>query len=236
MTGSERHPSDDAAGLPIQSLTTEGPEGGQVLKHTVHCPREGASVSLAHCEACPRYVRAGPDGRLWCRHGVPEEARVPLSAQQSLEGLLEATPIREVMTRDVTCLDSELLLREAAEILEHHGLKGAPVVEDQGILIGILSMTDLVQGHGRDRGEEGDGRDDAAFGDFTNRLGAVVEDAMTTQLASLPENASVGDAVRLMASASVRRLPVVNAEGVVVGIFGSTDLIRWLSARLKPSR
>ncbi len=48
---------------------------------------------------------------------------------------------------------------------------------------------------------------------------------------SLPEHASLAQAAALMALEGVHRIPVVAADGKVVGIVSSLDLMRWMARR-----
>lgn len=53
--------------------------------------------------------------------------------------------IRDVMSREVITVSPELTLRELAEILSDAGVSGAPVVTEEGRLVGVVSATDLVE-------------------------------------------------------------------------------------------
>ena len=50
----------------------------------------------------------------------------------------------EVMTRDVIVLTPEMTLREAAELLATKAISGAPVVDEDGKVVGMLSESDLI--------------------------------------------------------------------------------------------
>ena len=50
----------------------------------------------------------------------------------------------DIMTSPVHVLQADLDVREAVAAFEEHGISGAPVVDDEGRLIGVLSQTDVV--------------------------------------------------------------------------------------------
>ena len=51
---------------------------------------------------------------------------------------------RDVMTRDVVTLTPEMSLQEAADVLLRYRIHGAPVVDAAGMLVGMVSVIDLV--------------------------------------------------------------------------------------------
>ncbi len=73
---------------------------------------------------------------------------LPPIEPESLHELLErvrATPVHEIMTRDVIVVRPDTELEEVADTLTHRHIKRAPVV-DNGRLVGIISRGDLVRG------------------------------------------------------------------------------------------
>lgn len=209
-------PRDDDAmvRLPIRIRETEYGSGESTRGATVHCPLKGDTSTLEHCASCPRYLalsdEAGTDPALLCR--VPRASTsAPDKPGEDLLSKLLSTPVRELMTSRVTCLDSELSLSEASELLTQHDLHAAPVVEDAGVLIGMLSHADL-----------------AREGSF-NSTHALVDDAMTPRVTRLAESATAAEAAALFARTGLHRVPVVSGRDRVVGILSVIDLVRWLA-------
>ena len=62
--------------------------------------------------------------------------------------LLNRTRVTTIMAPSVTCVDSDLGLDEVATILARAKVHTAPVVEDTGILIGVVSRGDLLRARG----------------------------------------------------------------------------------------
>jgi len=92
------------------------------------------------------------------------------------------------------------------------GFSGAPVVDDRGVPIGIISKSDLV-------------RDQFLLGGGNKRVSEVMMPAAFT----LPETASIYEAAALMAERHVHRVPVVAEDGRVVGIVSSLDVLRFVA-------
>ena len=61
-----------------------------------------------------------------------------------LNYLLEKIKVRDIMTREVITASPEMTLEEAALIMRNHKFGGLPVVEDNGRLVGIITLTDIV--------------------------------------------------------------------------------------------
>jgi CBS domain-containing protein len=53
--------------------------------------------------------------------------------------------VRDVMTRDVVCVSPDFALDALAALLSARGIQGAPVVDVDGVVIGVVSQTDLLR-------------------------------------------------------------------------------------------
>jgi CBS-domain-containing membrane protein len=109
---------------------------------------------------------------------------------------------REIMTRDVVTLAPDMSVTEAQDALLHYRIHGAPVVDDAGQMIGMVSFTDL-----------------------SSRPGRKVREVMTPDPLSVGEDAAVEDVAALMLDQMVRRVPVVEG-GRVVGVVSASDIIQ----------
>ena len=117
----------------------------------------------------------------------------------------------EVMTRDpVSCQPRDSIAR-VAQIMKQQDVGSVPVVDsnESRRLVGIVTDRDLVvkvlaEGRGIDA--------------------ATVEDAMTNNPVSCRESDDVDRAVRLMADRQVRRMPIVDGDGRLVGIIAQADV------------
>jgi CBS domain-containing protein len=128
--------------------------------------------------------------------------------------------VRDVMTTRVVTISPDTPLKEAAVEMTDHRVSGLPVVED-GKLVGIVTESDFVS---RLAGE-GDGLMALAFGRRNRELGGAVRDAMTARPHTVGPDESVTAAARVMAEKRVKRLPVVDSSGAIVGIVSRADLM-----------
>jgi CBS domain-containing protein len=221
------------AQFPIQVRSTEYTEGETLEARTVRCAVSKGSETLEHCMNCKRFegMVSRPEGEssLWCR--VPVAALEGEAAPGELGRKLETTPVSEVMTANVICVDSELNMDELARLFEKKHIRAAPVVEDEGVLVGMVSKSDLVRGCAHDDEEDELDRD-AHFP--PNCLGVIVDSIMTTDVAKLLETASLAEAARVFSTRGVHHLPVVTKDDVVVGMLSVMDLVRWLAGASQP--
>ena len=171
-------------------------------------------MSVAACILCRdcEGMHASEDGSsLQCTYAVEEPAAVaPGARKRRLPSAADRTPLSEVMTGDVFCVRPGVTIEVVAELLTEHGITGVPVVDEAGRAIGVISKTDLVQAR-------------------HDRLGETAADIMMPIAFTLPENASLSHAAALMAYEGIHRLPVVAADGSVVGIVSAMDVVRWLA-------
>ena len=114
---------------------------------------------------------------------------------------------REIMTRNVKTANRETTLREVAALMRDGDMGAVPVVEN-GKLVGIVTDRDIVVR------AIADGRE------ATVPIGEV----MTAEVFSVSENDFVFEAIRLMGDRQVRRVPIINETGDLVGIIAMADV------------
>src|SRR5919204_4359264 len=134
--------------------------------------------------------------------------------------------IMDVMTRDVKRVTPSTPLKEAAELLVRFGISGLPVVRD-GDVVGVLSEADVIA---KERGEPH--RRGGLLGLIVDppeglRLDVrTAGQAMSQPALTISPDRPVSEAATLMIDKNVNRLPVVDADGTLVGIVTRADLVR----------
>ena len=63
----------------------------------------------------------------------------------NLTDWLKGTTAEHLLHRDLVTLYPQMLMSEAAAILLHQQISGAPVVDDRGVCVGVLSASDFVK-------------------------------------------------------------------------------------------
>jgi CBS-domain-containing membrane protein len=144
---------------------------------------------------------------------------------------LLALTAADLMSRDVVTLPREMSLRAAAQWLAQARVSGAPVVDDRGRCVGVLSAIDFVL-WARAQGQAGRPCDlEHLFVtpwqcvDLESLPADQVSQHMTTDLVTASPDTRVGDLAGLMTDARVRRVVIVDGQGRPVGIVSSTDIM-----------
>jgi CBS domain-containing protein len=135
----------------------------------------------------------------------------------------------ELMTRDVVCIPRAMTLRGAAHRLIELDISGAPVTDDQGRCIGVLSRSDLVRFLDKGAAPHTD-----AYEEFTADWGLAcleslpntsVADFMTRPVVTARGDATVRELARMMQQAHLHRVVIVGEQGEVVGIVTAMDIL-----------
>ncbi len=110
--------------------------------------------------------------------------------------------VRDVMTAKVITVRENLTKQQAARLLAQHRISGLPVVNDDDVLVGVVSELDVI-----------------------SKKGQRVGDIMTRNAISVAADTSLDDVSHIFVHEHIRRLPVIE-QGKVVGIVSRADLVR----------
>lgn len=133
--------------------------------------------------------------------------------------------VADVMTRDVVVVEPEEDFKTCVRLLNRHRISALPVVDRAARrLLGVVSESDLLAKE-RDR----DSRPSLLSGRWLAEQAAASRtagDVMTAPAIAIGPDATLPDAARLMYRKGVKRLPVVDPTGGVVGIVSRADLLK----------
>ena len=118
--------------------------------------------------------------------------------------------IREIMTSNPSTIEPEVPVAEAARVMKQEDAGVVPVTED-GRLIGMVTDRDIairVVAQGKDP------------------QSTTVREVASTDLVTIDPQQDLDEALRLMAQHKVRRLPVVEEDGRLVGVVAQADVAR----------
>src|SRR6266487_4281343 len=116
-------------------------------------------------------------------------------------------PVKDVMTTHVISFHEDTPVAKVAERLAESHITGAPVVTNDGFVVGIVSEVDV----------------------FSKR-GTVARDIMSPQVISITEDTGIDEAARLLAGERIRRLPVLK-NGRLVGLISRSDVLAFFATR-----
>jgi CBS domain-containing protein len=200
---------------------------------TVRCERRDQSVALSECRTCDQCAGLTLDeSTLICNWGRPmARAQDGLArlARKLFPQIARETRVGDVMSPRVLCVRPDVSLEMVSDLLLAEGFSGAPVVDEHGFPIGVISKTDLVREH-RTRGDTHELESPLEPGFHEEKLAtATVAEAMMPIAFTIEEQSSLADAASVMSTEGVHRVPVVAEDGRVVGLLSSLDIVRWLA-------
>lgn len=114
---------------------------------------------------------------------------------------------RDIMTHEVISISPQASLQDAARLLSDYHISGAPVLDDERHMVGIVTQADII-----------------------GKTGETVADIMTTRVVSVVEMASVDEVAQILTSNRFKRVPVLRGERVV-GVVSRADIVRMIASR-----
>ncbi|HEU0188951.1 MAG TPA: CBS domain-containing protein [Gallionella sp.] len=129
-------------------------------------------------------------------------------------------PISEICNREVVIVQTDDTALGAARLMRQHHVGDVLVVEDRGDVrapVGIVTDRDLVV---------------EILAPELDPAAITVGDIMAPELVSVKESTGMFETIQYMRAKGVRRLPVVNDKGGLVGILTLDDLLELLAEEL----
>jgi CBS domain-containing protein len=146
---------------------------------------------------------------------------------------------KEIMAKKVVTVKADLPVEQLAGILWAHRINGAPVVDDDGCLIGVVTESDLVDQEKKfhiptaitildsviflDRAKK-------IEREISRMTGATVGDICSKDPVTIEEDTPLDEIATIMSEKKIHTLPVVK-NGDLIGVVGKADIIRTLARR-----
>ncbi len=124
---------------------------------------------------------------------------------------MEEELVKEYMKEGVVSAQRKSTIKEVAKIMTEKNVGSVIIVDESGKPIGIATERDIVRSLGKDKSIE-----------------STIEEAMTSSLITVREDAPVTGALSLMRSYNIRHLPVVDQNGSLKGIISIRDIAKAL--------
>ncbi|MCL5042309.1 MAG: CBS domain-containing protein [Gammaproteobacteria bacterium] len=129
--------------------------------------------------------------------------------------MLKSVKVRDYMTIDLVTFKADMDLFKAIDVLLNNRISGAPVVDDEGHLLGLLSESDCLRG--------------ILSGSYHEEAGGTVSSVMTVVVETIDADADIIKAAEHFIHKGRRRLPVMD-EGLLVGQISRRDVLRAVKA------
>jgi CBS domain-containing protein len=121
--------------------------------------------------------------------------------------------VADLMTPTAVSVQPGSTFREIARLLDRYGITAVPVVDDDGRPVGVVSEAALLR------------KQTSAF------VGNTARDLMTSPAVVAEPEWSVVRAARTMETCRIKRLPVVDGEGRLIGVISRSDLVQLFLRR-----
>ena len=119
--------------------------------------------------------------------------------------------VKDIITKKLVTFQSDMRVRAAIESLLKHKISGAPVVDENGNLVGVLSEIDCMSTIIQDL--------------YYSDSGGSVEDFMSTEITTVNSEMGLIDLAEIFQKKHFRRLPVVD-NGILVGQVSRRDVLK----------
>lgn len=129
-----------------------------------------------------------------------------LTIEQEVKEVRKVKYANELTVKDVITISPDETVAEAQDIMDIEGISGLPVVNDENIVVGIISRRDIKPLRGK-------------------RMNRKVREAMTQNVVTITESADLDTALDLAYENKVERLPVVSDNDEIVGIVTMKDIL-----------
>ncbi len=125
--------------------------------------------------------------------------------------MLKSIKVKDYMTQNIITLVCDMDIYEAIAILNEHKISGAPVLDNNGCVVGILSEGDCLKGIIKNI--------------YYDEAGGRVIDFMSSPVETIPSTNNILDVAVAFNEKRIRHFPVVD-EGKLVGQISQHDILR----------
>ena len=127
---------------------------------------------------------------------------------------MKKVTVRDYMAANLVTFTPDTDMQDAINELVSKRISGAPVVDQHGNLVGILSELDCMK--------------IALSAAYHGEMGGKVKDFMCTDVRTIHADMNITDLAKLFYNEHMRRYPVFNEEGRLVGQISRRDVLRAL--------
>ncbi len=161
-----------------------------------------------------------------------------LAVRHSRERHSTMVMVQNVMTEKVISVNPGTSVHEAARLLSEHKITGLPVVDGENRVIGVISTADILSPEGSKkenvlsklmrqlRGKQG----------AEKGVGERVEDAMSVPPITTEPDADIKEVAAVLDLHRIKRLPVIDPDGKLIGIISRGDIVRAMGRKLQEAR
>ena len=133
--------------------------------------------------------------------------------------------VQDVMTARVVAVRQTASFKEMVLLMRKFRVSAFPVIDDAGRVIGVVSQADMLNKEAVLATGPGPLSGILRFRDHDKAAGVTAAELMTSPPLTVSPGAPLTEAARLMRDRRVKRLPVINATGHLIGIISRADVL-----------
>jgi CBS-domain-containing membrane protein len=140
--------------------------------------------------------------------------------------------VRDAMTRDAIKIREDADINEVANLLSEHRISGLPVVDGENRVIGVITEADVLSMAGMRKGH--------AFKDIIRHIlgeplpgkkgNKILHDFMSSPAITTVPDADIREVALTLDEKRIKRLPVVDEQGKLIGVISRADVVRIIGA------
>ncbi len=119
--------------------------------------------------------------------------------------------VDEIMVRDVVAVDCDASWQDALELMLEKRVGGCPIVDEEDRVVGIITEKDMLKYLANQK-----------------KLDGYVRDYMTTGVITANPETTIEEAMKIMISKKIRRLPVIK-DGIMLGLITAREILRYFT-------
>jgi CBS-domain-containing membrane protein len=157
-----------------------------------------------------------------------------IALRHARERIVSRVLVKDVMTNNVIAVKRDADLHEASRLLSEHRISGMPVIDENNRVIGVISEADLLVLAGMHKKH--------TFKDVLRTIlgepvpsrkgGNRVEDVMSFPPITSKTDDQIVDVAKILDERRIKRLPVVDNEGQLLGIVSRADIVRAIGSKI----
>ncbi|MER6688989.1 CBS domain-containing protein [Streptomyces minutiscleroticus] len=133
--------------------------------------------------------------------------------------------VSDVMTHTAVAVGRDASFKDIVQLMEEWKVSSLPVLEGEGRVIGVVSEADLLPKEGF-RDSDPDYVQLDRLPDLAKASAVTAEGLMSSPAVTVHARSTLPQAARIMARRKIKRLPVVNDEGLLEGVVSRSDLLK----------
>ena len=156
-----------------------------------------------------------------------------LAVRHAKERMTLSIKVSEVMTADAVAVNEDADIAEAIKLLSDKGVSGLPVTDNENHVVGVITEADILSVMGMNKGH--------TFKDIIVRLlgepapgnksGNTVRQVMSSPAITTTPDRRILEVASILEERRIKRLPVVEAAGKLIGIISRADIVRAVAKK-----